>query len=526
MKNYLDILTRLAGATTPQSHGVPGTIANSAGGHAFPVDDWTRLDRFLVLGAEGGSYYATERVMTRDNAAGVLRAIATDGERAVARIVAISEGGRAPKNDPALFALALAAAAEDLGTRRAALAALPRVARTGTHLFQFAAFAQNARGWGRALRRAVGAWYAAQPMERLAYQLVKYRQRNGWSHRDLLRLAHPEVADPARAALLDWVCRGTLADALPALVHAAAQLGQATDPAAAAQLIRAHDLPREAVPTALLNDPAVWAALLERMPLTALVRSLAKLTAVGVLQPLGDQLPLVLSALGDADRVARARLHPLALLVALRTYAAGQGDRGGLTWEPVQPVIDALNAAFYTAFRSIEPTGKRLLLALDVSGSMAAGRVAGSSLTPREASAAMALVTAATEPATHIVGFSGGMVPLTLSPSMRLDDAVRAVSGLPFERTDCAQPMLYALHRGLSVDAFVVYTDSETWAGAIHPVQALRQYRERTGIAAKLVVVGLVSNGFSIADPEDGGMLDVVGFDTAAPAAIADFIRA
>ena len=56
-------------------------------------------------------------------------------------------------------------------------------------------------------------------------------------------------------------------------------------------------------------------------------------------------------------------------------------------------------------------------------------------------------------------------------------------------------------------------------------MQALRQYRERTRIAAKLVVVGLVSNEFSIADPADAGMLDVVGFDTAAPAAIADCIH-
>jgi len=103
---------------------------------------------------------------------------------------------------------------------------------------------------------------------------------------------------------------------------------------------------------------------------------------------------------------------------------------------------------------------------------------------------------------------------LPLSPSMRLDDAVHAVSSLPFGGTDCALPMLYALERRLPVDAFVVYTDNETWAGMIHPVQALRQYRERTGIAAKLVVVGLVSNGFSIADPNDAGMLDVVGFDT------------
>jgi 60 kDa SS-A/Ro ribonucleoprotein len=525
MTNYLSIFARAAAAITPQSRPIPGTVANSAGGYAFAIDDWARLDRFLVLGSEGGSYYAGEAALTRDNAQAVLRAIAADGVRAVARIVAISEAGRAPKNDPALFALALAAASPELATRRAALAALPRVARTGTHLFQFAGFVQGSRGWGRALRRAVGVWYLDQPVERLAYQLVKYRQRDGWSHRDLLRLAHPQTTDPARAALLDWACRGTEAEALPALVRAAVALGRADNGREAAALIRAENLPREAVPTERLGDPAVWEALLARMPLAALVRSLAKLTAVGVVRPLGEQLPLVLSALGDVERIRGARLHPMAILLALRTYAQGRGDRGGLQWEPVQAVVDALNAAFYTAFRAVEPTGRRLLLALDVSGSMATGRVAGSSLTPREASAAMALLTAATEPATHIVGFGSEMVKLPISPSMRLDDAVRAVSGLPFARTDCAQPMLYALARGISVDAFVVYTDSETWAGAIHPVQALRQYRARTGIAAKLVVVGLVSNGFSIADPDDAGMLDVVGFDTAAPAVIADFIR-
>ena len=525
MTNTLSILTRRRSAAAAQSAPIPGTMPNEAGGHAFPVDDWARLERFLVLGSEGGSFYAGEATLTRDNAASVLRAIAADGARAVACIVSVSEGGRAPRNDPALFALALAAAADDLATRRAALAALPRVARTGTHLFRFAGFVEGTRGWGRALRRAVGAWYADQPLERLAYGLVKYRQRGGWSHRDLLRLSHPAVTDPVRAALLEWACRGTVGGALPPFVAAAARLNQAVDGAEAAALIRAHDLPREAVPTALLNEAAVWEALLERMPMTALLRSLAKLTAVGVLRPFGDALPGVLSALGDAERIRRARLHPLAILVALRTYAAGRGDRGGLVWEPVGAVVDALNAAFYTAFRFVEPTGRRLLLALDVSGSMATGCVAGSSLTPREASAALALLTAATEPQCHVVGFADTLVPLPLTASMRLDDAVRAVSDLPFGATDCAQPMLHALERGLSVDAFVVFTDSETWAGAIHPAQALRLYRERTGIAAKLVVVGLVSNGFSIADPADAGMLDVVGFDTAAPAVVADFIR-
>ena len=104
-----------------------------------------------------------------------------------------------------------------------------------------------------------------------------------------------------------------------------------------------------------------------------------------------------------------------------------------------------------------------------------------------------------------------------------MDDVVKSISGLPFGGTDCALPMLEAMKHQWPVDLFVIYTDNETWAGSIHPAQALRQYRQRMGIPARLVVVGMASNGFSIADPADGGMLDVVGFDTATPQVIADF---
>src|SRR5215467_84660 len=141
---------------TPQNQPIPGSkqIPNSAGGYAFPVDDWARLDRFLILGAEGGSYYASEQKLTRENAQAVLRCLQLDGRRVVSRIVAVSDEGRAPKNDPALFALALAAKLGDVDTRRAAFAALPRVARIGTHLFHFAEYVKALGGWGRGTMRA------------------------------------------------------------------------------------------------------------------------------------------------------------------------------------------------------------------------------------------------------------------------------------------------------------------------------------------------------------------------------------
>jgi 60 kDa SS-A/Ro ribonucleoprotein len=186
-------------------------------------------------------------------------------------------------------------------------------------------------------------------------------------------------------------------------------------------------------------------------------------------------------------------------------------------------VIDALDEAFYAAFENVEPTGKRFLLGVDVSGSMSQ-TVAGSPITACEAATAMAMVTVATEKTVFPMAFAHVFRPLPLSKRTRLDDALKLTLNQNFGATDCSKPMKYAMRMELEVDVFVVYTDNETWHGAMHPAQALKQYRKRSGIDAKLIVVGMCSNGFSIADPEDGGMLDIVGFDTTVPQVMAEFI--
>src|SRR4029079_8117560 len=246
---------------TPQSAPIPGTsqVANSAGGFAFAVDDWTRLDRFLTLGSEGASYYATERKLTRENAQAVLRCLQADGRRVVNRIVAISDEGRAPKNDPALFALALAAKLGDADTRRASFEALPRVARIGTHLFHFAEFIKAFGGWGRGTMRAFARWYTEMEAGRLALQAVKYQSRDGWSHRDLLRKAHPKAKDHVQQAIFHWMTKGwdgvgktPHPDQVLAIIWAferAKSLRDSKDIGLLCSLVRDYRLPHECVPT-------------------------------------------------------------------------------------------------------------------------------------------------------------------------------------------------------------------------------------------------------------------------------------
>jgi 60 kDa SS-A/Ro ribonucleoprotein len=517
---------------TPQLEPIPGTsqVPNNAGGYAFGVDDWTRFDRFLVLGNEGGSYYVGERELTIDNARVVQRCLSQDGKRAVQRIVAISESGRAPKNDPAVFALALAASQGYAETRAIALTALPRVCRIGTHLFLFAELIEAFRGWGRALRRAVGSWYTQQTPRELVYQLSKYQQRGGWSHRDLLRLSHPKLEKGSLTEqALAWVV-GKLQveeeskDSPLSLLAAFERAKRAPTKAEIVSLIQEYDLVRECIPTRWLGEAEVWEALLDKMPLAAMIRNLANMTRIGLLTSQSSATGKVLSEMTQLERIRNARLHPLAILMALRTYSAGHGDRSGHSWTPVPQIVDALDKAFYLAFANVTPTGKRWLIGLDVSGSMS-WPIAGTSMSCCEAATALALVTAYAESNYSICAFADGLRPLPISPRSRLDDALRCTRNVNFGGTDCSLPMMFALEKRMAVDAFMVLTDSETWAGSIHPVQALRRYRKRMGISAKLIVVGMVSNGFSIADPNDRGMLDVVGFDTSVPQLVGEFVK-
>jgi 60 kDa SS-A/Ro ribonucleoprotein len=531
---------------TPQSEPIPGVaqVANNAGGFVFPVDQWVRLERFLVLGCDSGTYYCSERKLTIENAACIRECLAEDAARTVRTIVAVSDGGRAPRNDPAIFALAMAAG---LGQAQLAREALPKVCRTATHLFQFVEAAKALRGWGPSLRRMVGDWYANQTPENLAFQVTKYVQRGGWTHRDVLRRTGPPAPTLAHEAIYRWIAKGSEGLAartvvrtgiardypghdpavLPAIIDAYEATKRATTKEEVVRLIRDRNIPREFLEgshSALLNEPEVWEALLVKMPLTAMIRNLGKMSAVGLLKPLSLAAQLVSARLADGEYLRKSRVHPITVLLAATTYAGGHGVKGSLTWEPVSTINGALDGAFGLAFGNVEPANKRTLIALDVSGSMSFP-ISGTLLSAREGSAAMAVITARTEPDYHVVGFTNGLTPLGLSRTQSLRDFVASVSALDFGGTDCALPMLYAMENQLTVDTFIIYTDSETWAGGIHPCQALRQYREKTGIAAKLVVVGMTSSGFTIADPQDAGSLDVVGFDSSAPDVIASFSR-
>ncbi len=516
---------------TPQDEPAFGRekeqVKNYAGGYVFEADAWDIFDRFLILGTAQPTYYASARKLTKEavtNFAGLVIDFES-GKKFVDRIVEISISGRAPKNDSALFALAFASSVDDTKTRQYALSKLPDVARIGTHLFQFIEYVENFRGWGDSLKKAVQKWFLNKDVNKLAYQLAKYQQRGGWSNRDVLRLCHPKTDDKALNALFAWVVgKPFLNEELPRIIDGMMEIHN--NPQDAVKLITDYGLTREMVPTELLSRADVWEALLDKMPMTAMLRNLGNMSKVGLLVPFSNAASVVYDRLHNQEYLQKSKIHPMNVITALRTYSAGHGVKGKGNWNPVNTINDALESAFYLSFKNVVPSGKNTMIALDVSNSMDWLNISGYvNFTSRDAAAVMSMVTIRSEPNYMTFAFSTNFQELQLNKTDNLNGVIRKCKKLYFGGTDCSLPMLYAIQNNLPIDNFIIYTDNETWSGGIHPFQALQKYRQKSGRNAKMIVQAFTATDFTIADPSDNGMLDVVGLDSASPAFVADFCR-
>ena len=273
-------------------------VRNKAGGFVFKVDNFDRLKRFLILGAESGAYYAEGQELKVENVTSVVELINEGKGKEVVNILKdFSVNGRCPKQATIVYCLALCARFHDgnhslkyVEARREAYKVLADICRIPTDLFQFVEYCEDiskginkGTGWGRSHRRAISKWYLDKGGRRLAFLVTKYKQRNGWSHKDLLTLSHPKVGTErsSLAVIFKYILKGfeeaekfvNNRDDFPSLdqdvcqafgllyaVNEATKIGNAAGMSIAdkenklIQLIDTHDLVREHMPTNLLTS--------------------------------------------------------------------------------------------------------------------------------------------------------------------------------------------------------------------------------------------------------------------------------
>lgn len=527
LKNYRNTP---AVVTTPISST---QVKNNTGGYVFEVSNKSRLERFLILGVDGGTYYVSEQELTKQNVDWLIKLIQSDPHLVLETVLEVSEAGRSYRNSAAIFTLALMLNHAPENYRQNVASVAHKVARTGTMVFELAQYIENLGGWGRAKRSAIAKWFTSKTPDQLAYQAVKYRQRNGWTLKDLMRLSHPVGVHQGVGGFIlkgetDWADIDILSG-----YHYMSKATSLSGPEGVIALLKAYpSLPWETIPTQFLKDPEVWKTLFYNNNLNgqALLRNIVRLSRNGAfsdIQFAGDYA----KKLTDIEMIRKTRLHPVQYLLASVVYSDGQIDRNAVSywsssrnkdWTTNPKISSALMAGFGKSFATVTPSNKRFRIGVDVSGSMSVNSAIGSDFTAAQGAAAMALMTAKVEDYVEILGFASSLTNLDIHSEMSWSEVNKKVQMHNFGSTNPSLLINDAANKNVAVDTFLVITDNEANSGS-HPAQALRAYRQKMGIDSKLVVMGMTSTGFTIADPNDRGMLDVVGFDSNAPKVVSDF---
>src|SRR3954469_18323067 len=350
----------------------PDQVKNSAGGFVFKTSDVSRLERFLILGTDGGTYYVGERDLTKQNVDFIRKMIATDAKTVLRTVVEVSEQGRAYRNEAAIFVMAVLLNDAPAEFKAEVVNAIPSVICIATHACQLAAFIEGLGGWGRAKRKAIAKWFESKTSDQLAYQAVKYRQRNGWTQRDLMRLSHPTGVN---TEVGNFILGKSVGNDI-AIFNGFQEMQGADSAKKVVQLLSVYtNLPWETIPTQFLKDAEVWKILFANGQLKgqALVRQITRLSRIGAFNDMVFARQ-VADKLVDSDMIAKTRLHPIQYLLASVTHRTGQlqrneygygfGSARKRDWSIVPVIADALDEGFHKSFKSVVPANKRTMLAL------------------------------------------------------------------------------------------------------------------------------------------------------------------
>lgn len=547
-------------------------VKTRGGGYAFRLTPMEQFARFLVLGSPN-TYYVDSKTLTLENAKVIIDLASSD--EAVNAVMLLDSmnstkfvngetiPAAVPGKETSVFALGIFWKYGNVFTKKAVYDVIRRknVLSTLRQLFEFMNVCYMLNDGklpsSSGFKRAVSNWLIGDGIstdERwVAMQLAKYRNSASNGHsinaRDLLRVTHIKPPSQSVSTLFKWInARNVKADTAKevlvggdtaGLLYAAAfEKAQYTDSVNdIVDLINEYGLTHEMIPNYWFSDSKpgfrkdIWRALLGvdsnnkryHMPYTALVRNITRLSHYGVLEDL-DALMFVLNKLRDSEALIKARIHPIRLFSALRIYEQGQNRE--MTWNVNGRLSATIEDAFYESFGAVGRTGKRQLVALDISGSMESWVIDRMGITPREATAVLSMVLVRNEDLYDIIGFSSDLIDLgkSISPNMRIAEVIKNISGLPFGYTDISLPAKWAKENRKQYDAITIMTDNDLNSG-YHPTRALRAYRESVGIDVRQIVVGMVSSGYTVSDPSDPLQMDVVGFSADAPIAMTQFIK-
>jgi len=515
---------------------VKDMVKTNQGGMAHKISKLEFFKRFLFIGSNE-NYYVSGEKNTKVVFKGMQKLLDEGaGPDMISLMVDISSKGTAPSLEPMLCSLAYIMQRGDTNSKSLARQNFSSIIRTGSHLMSLVDYLKMFGGISSSQKKTIASWYKDKSADNIAYQALKYRNRSGWTHKDILRQIHvnPKELQEGTDEVISWIVKGwsEIGPDVPEKPELAKiwayEKAKNADVNELIRLIEKFNLSWEMIPNEHLKDANVLRTLAKNMPMNATIRYLNRFTVAGLTDD-REFNNMICSRLRDETQVMKSRIHPLNVYVSLRTYSEGVGQN--LKWSPDRKIVSALEDCMEMSFKALQPTGKKIAVGLDVSASMG-GKI--EKVTAYEAEAFMSKGFVSADGPKNIDSF---MFSTTLTPydsSNYRKPVSSIVDDFRKQNFGGTLPQLVlqkATKDKTFYDSFVFYTDNEVggigrWNSPTNVTvwEAFKEYRTKVNPKAKLVVHAFALNKFNIGDENDPSVLCICGLDSSAPAITQSFI--
>ncbi|XP_068217190.1 RNA-binding protein Ro60-like [Palaemon carinicauda] len=425
-------------------------------------------------------------------------------------------------------------------------------------------------GWGRGLRRAVNEWYLSWEPQRLALEVTRHSSAHGWTHRDVIRLAHLKLKEMPMGTqvVLHYVFMG-----LEKTVKEYSGKDNTSDLLDLMQVLDKDGHPKDGegdwdvnqvinkvnklhevfgsvalddVPSQSLKSPEVWSHMLDKLGGESALASVNRMSKASLLNP-GPENNALPAKLGDRlkhEDLTGGSITPTQVLMALHAYEhptryLGEGGARRAGKSPrlagkvqvrrpskVNPLVtDALHSLIASSAKSIPKTSRKLAVCIDVRASMGTlhvhtGNPEGKGeVSCYEAAAVtvLSLSSGGTNPAVSTLAFSGDSlgelkVPEGATISMLSEKFKETVIG----PVNVEAALNWAVENKVETLVIVSLKFDPHLA-----VETLKQVNEKNNTQIRLVLCGFV--GKFMEAPRTENFLLALGFDQRTPCIIRAF---
>ena len=529
-------INNFGGANVQQPLPGENMVKNNAGGYVYKISDMEEVKRFCIIGTMNGTFYISETKHTTNNTNKIIDLIKNGkGNNVYDVAMNVIINNLAYKIDHSLFVLALCATYGDIKLRSKVFNSLSIFCNIPTHLFMFVNYVKSMRGVGRSLKRNISNWYNNKKFDLLMYHVLKYQNREGLTHKNMILCAHPKTNDVNKNKLFryildvdnlsklydkDRVIESIYSynnDVNPKNYLTIKNLSKLDDEKDIIEAIKKFKLVRENIPTKFLNNKNVFIELIKNMPYTALIRNLGKMSVIGILNNFSENNleSFVCDKITDEKAIKLSMVHPMQLYLALTTYSSGRGFKGNLSWEINQKVVEALTKAMEISFKFTKNLKKNIVVAVDVSGSMETF-IPDTKITCSQYGAMLSYIFTRTVENCKLLWFNTDCRILNNS-SNTFESITKAYKKVSGGGTNLKSPVKYVydmIESNYKIDGLVIVTDNEGWFGG-HPTVTLNDIR-KIQPDFKLVTLSTVATPYSTFRTHDNDFnnLDIVGFSS------------